>query len=84
MSNMVKVHCPIIEDYILSNFCYLCTLAFGKNFFSLRRRREPKKVIIILGSVHGWGTTFGTKELRIMSHWISTFIMIYDYLINKF
>ena len=30
------------------------------------------------------GTTFGTKDLRTMSHWISAFIMIYYYLINKF
>ena len=36
------------------------------------------------GSIHGWGTTFGTKDLRTMSHWISVFIMIYYYLINKF
>ena len=30
----------------------------------------------LMGPIHGWGTTFGTKELRTLSHWISTFIMI--------
>ena len=36
------------------------------------------------GSIHGWGTTFRTKDLRTTSHWISAFIMDYYYLINKF
>ena len=31
-----------------------------------------------------WGTTFGTKDLRTLLRWISAFIMIYYYLINKF
>ena len=35
------------------------------------------------GSIHDLGTTFGTKELRTMSHWILTFITICYYLINK-
>ena len=39
---------------------------------------------VVSGGIHGWGTTFGTKDLRTMSHWISAFIMIYYYLINKF
>ena len=26
-----------------------------------------------IGSIHDWGTTFGIKELRTMSHWISAF-----------
>ena len=30
------------------------------------------------------GTTFGTKDSRTMSHWISAFITIYYYLINSF
>jgi hypothetical protein len=30
------------------------------------------------GGIHNWGTTFGTKDLR-----ISVFIVIYYYLINK-
>ena len=38
----------------------------------------------VYGAIHDWATTFGTKELRTMSHWISAFIMIYYYLINKF
>jgi len=37
-----------------------------------------------IGCIHGWGTTFGTKDLRTMSHWISAFIMIYYYSISKF
>ena len=28
------LQCPIIEDYILSSYCYLCTLAFGMNYVS--------------------------------------------------
>ena len=31
------------------------------------------------GSIHGWATTLGTKDLRTLSHWILTFIMIYYY-----
>jgi hypothetical protein len=38
----------------------------------------------LLGGIHSWETTFGTKDLRTMSQWISAFIMIYYYLINKF
>ena len=41
-------------------------------------------LLIIKGSIHDWGTTFGTKELRTMSHWISALIRIYYYLTNKF
>ena len=41
-------------------------------------------LLLVLGAIHVWGTTFGTKELRTMSHWILAFIMIYYYLINKF
>ena len=37
-----------------------------------------------LGSIHGWVTFFWTKDLRIMSHWILAFIMIYYCLINQF
>ena len=36
-----------------------------------------------LGFIHGLGTTFETKDLRTKLHWISKFIMIYYYLINK-
>ena len=43
-----------------------------------------KLINCIHGGIHGWGTTFGTKDLRTMSQWISAFIMIYHYLINKF
>ena len=39
---------------------------------------------ILYGSIYDWGTTFKTKDLRTMSHWISVFIRIYYYLINKF
>ena len=35
------------------------------------------------GGIHGWGTTFGTKDLRTMLQWILAFIMIYYNLINK-
>jgi hypothetical protein len=38
----------------------------------------------ILKSMHSWDTTFGTKDLRTLLHWIPAFIMIYYYLINKF
>jgi len=38
----------------------------------------------LCGFIHGLGTTFGTKDLRTMSHWISAFIIIYYYLIIKF
>jgi hypothetical protein len=41
-------------------------------------------VVEALGCIHGWGTTFGTKFLRTILQWISAFIMIYYYLINKF
>jgi hypothetical protein len=37
-----------------------------------------------IGGICGWGTTFGTKDLRTMSHWVSEFITIYSYLINRF
>jgi hypothetical protein len=40
--------------------------------------------IIPPGGIHSWGTTFGTKDLRTLSQWISAFITIYYYLINKF
>jgi hypothetical protein len=35
MWSCAKVCCPIVEDYILSNHCYLCTLAFAMNFFPM-------------------------------------------------
>ena len=34
--------------------------------------------------IYGWGTTFKTKDLRTLSHWISAFIMIPIILINQF
>ena len=40
LAKVVKVTYPIIEDYVLSNFCNLCTLAFGKIFFSYRGTKK--------------------------------------------
>ena len=37
-----------------------------------------------IGSIHGWGTIFRTKDLKTMSHWVSVFIRIYYYLISNF
>jgi hypothetical protein len=42
------------------------------------------ELLIAIESIHGWVTTFGTKELGTMSHWISAFIMVYYYFICKF
>jgi hypothetical protein len=39
------------------------------------------ELLIAIESIHGWVTTFGTKELGTMSHWISAFIMVYYYFI---
>ena len=54
----------------------------------MRRSIEECDIVLIIyiyGSIHDWGTTFGTKELRTtsMSHWTSACIMIYYYLNNK-
>ena len=30
---------------------------------------------MLIGAIHDWGITFGTKELRTISHWISAFFL---------
>ena len=60
-----------------------CTLDYLYSFLKSKVHKVYRKISGI-GIIHGWDTTFGTKDLRTMLHWISAFIMIYYYLINKF
>ena len=39
----------------------------GNNFYSMTLTRR-KEIWLATGAIHDWGITFGTKELRTMSH----------------
>ena len=47
-------------------------------------QKLEEKNVDMMGGIHGWGTTFGTKDFRTLSHWISVFIMISYYSISQF
>ena len=68
----------IIEVYIGGELYYVAKVSTPCASVS------ASSLFLVLGAIHDWGTTFGTKELRTMSHWISMFIIIYYYLINIF
>ena len=57
LGSCAKVYCPIREDYILSNHCYLCTLAFSMSCFPCRGTVQNTS-IIVLNLVHDFWITY--------------------------
>ena len=70
-----------------TSLCFVNRIKATDGFFKLHvsvtSEDENNVITYPKRMCHSWGTTFGTKDLRTMSQWISTFIMIYYYLISK-